>query len=116
MSLSAPSDMFPLPRMCLEVRAMKLTYGDQAMRALCRASSLSESTEQQSMPAIPSVVCQEWRVRCRAVLATSHIRSKIRSFAFLASHDCCHLNSIDEEIVRFISRFRETTSIFLRKN
>jgi hypothetical protein len=37
MSFSAPSDTFPLPIMCLEVRAMNLSYGDQAMRALCRA-------------------------------------------------------------------------------
>jgi hypothetical protein len=37
MSFAAPSDTFPLPTMCLEVRAMNLSYGDQAMRALCRA-------------------------------------------------------------------------------
>jgi hypothetical protein len=36
MSFSAPSDTFPLSMMCLEVRAMKLSYGDQARRALCR--------------------------------------------------------------------------------
>ena len=30
-------------------------------------SSLSERTEQQSMPAIPSVLSLEWRVRCRAL-------------------------------------------------
>jgi hypothetical protein len=37
MSFSAPSDTFPLPMMCLEVRARNLSSGDQAMRALCRA-------------------------------------------------------------------------------
>ncbi len=37
MSFSAPSDTFPLPMICLEVRAMNLSYGDQATRALCRA-------------------------------------------------------------------------------
>lgn len=37
MSFFAPSDTFPLPMMCLEVGAMKLSYGDQAMRALCSA-------------------------------------------------------------------------------
>ena len=37
MSFSAPSDTFPPPMMCLEVRAMKLSSGDRAMRALCRA-------------------------------------------------------------------------------
>ncbi len=37
MSFSAPSDTFPLPMICLEVRAMNLSYGDRATRALCRA-------------------------------------------------------------------------------
>jgi hypothetical protein len=37
MSFSAPSDTFPLPMMYLEVGAMKLSYRDQAMRALYSA-------------------------------------------------------------------------------
>ena len=49
------------------------------------------------------------------VKATSHIRSKIFSFVFLAYHYSCPMNSMEEEIVRFFSRFRETTSILREK-
>jgi len=56
-----------------------------------------------------------WWQEIMLVLATSHIRSKICSVVFLAFHHCCHMNSMEEEIVRFFSRFRETTSILREK-
>jgi hypothetical protein len=38
-------------------------------------------------------------------MATSYVRSKIRSFVFFAYHCSCYMNSMEEEIVRFFSRF-----------
>jgi hypothetical protein len=95
MSFSAPSDTFPLPMMCLEVRAMNLSYGDQAMRALCRArhteyvqEPLSERKTKSILRNISISLCHNKRTILtgwkRFFISSARLH-KNRNMAFLSS-------------------------------